>query len=113
MSATQTLAVEKILIRHNFTEAEATEILDYVENQKGDFATKQDIHDLKRDITWLKWIIGLGFGGLLTIMLYLHNDTKQKIKELKIEIDRRFTEQKQDIKSINEKLDRLLSREKR
>ena len=34
MSATQTLAVEKILIRHKFTEAEATEILDYVENQK-------------------------------------------------------------------------------
>ena len=104
--------------------AEATEILDYVENQKGDFATKQDIalvkqdiHDLKRDITWLKWIVGLGFtigfGGLLTIMLYLHNDTKQ-------EIDRRFAEQKQEIKelkqemkSINEKLDRLLSREKK
>ena len=48
MSATQTLAVEKILIRHKFTEAEATEILDYVENQKGDFATKQDIALVKQ-----------------------------------------------------------------
>ena len=142
MSATQTLAVEKILIRHNFTEEEVTEILDYVENQKGDFATKQDIalvkqeialvkqeiENVKQNISMLKWIVGLGFtigfGGLLTIMLYLHNDTKQEIKELKIDIDRRFTEQKeetnrrfaeqkQEMKSINEKLDRLLSREKK
>ena len=95
MNATQTLAVEKILIRHNFTEEEVTEILDYVENQKGDFAAKQEITSVKQDmalvkqeiesvkqnISMLKWIMGLGFGALLTIMLYLHSDMKADIKE--------------------------------
>ena len=78
------------------------------------FATKQDIQDvrgelksarnelmsemdgIKRDVNWLKWIVGLGFtigfGGLLTIMLYLHNDTKQEMKELKTEMQEFKTE---------------------
>ena len=111
--ATQAIVIEKILTRHNFTEEEATKIIDYVENQKGDFATKQDIQDvrgelknarnelmseidgIKRDVNWLKWIVGLGFAGLLTIMLYLHADTKQEMKELKAETKEFQTEMKE------------------
>ena len=142
MSATQTLAVEKILIRHKFTEEEATEILDYVENQKGDFATKQDIalvkqeiESVKQNISMLKWAVGLlavlvlsGFAWLASEIKYVRQDLKAEIDrrfteqkkgidrrftEQKEEMNRRFVEQKQDIKSINEKLDRLLSREKK
>ena len=100
--ATQAIVIEKILTRHNFTEEEATKIIDYVENQKGDFATKQDIalvkqeiENIKQNISMLKWIVGLGFGGLLTIMLYLHNDTKQEMKEFKTEMKELKTEMKE------------------
>ena len=141
MSATQTLAVEKILVRHNFTEEEVTEILDYVENQKGDFATKQDIalveqkidlvkqeitlvkqeiESVKQSVSMLKWAVGLlavlvlsGFAWLASEIKYIRQDLKAEIKIQKEEMSRRFAEQKQDIKSINEKLDRLLSREKK
>ncbi len=38
------------------------------------------------------WIMGIGFtvigGGLLTVMLYLHSDTKQNIQRLDSRIDR-------------------------
>ena len=95
MSAAQTIAVQRILTK-KFTEREATELLDYVDEQKGDTATKQfvkqeiegvkkdlkqEIDGVKRDINWLKWIVGLGIPALLSVMLYLHNDTKKEIAE--------------------------------
>ena len=59
-----------------------------------EFATKTDINELKhefglmkRDIHWLKWTIGViggmlvgGIGAMLSIILYLHKDTKETIK---------------------------------
>ena len=98
MSATKTLELVKEL-KPKLGERATTKLLDFVENQNGELATKQDLHNLeqkieqkiqgvkheidgvKRDVFWLKWIIGLGFGALLTIMLYLHSDTKAIVIE--------------------------------
>ena len=35
MSATQTIAVQEILVKHKFSKKEAAEILDYVDKRKG------------------------------------------------------------------------------
>ena len=34
---------------------------------------KEDIDGLKRDINWLKWIMGIGFTVLTALMAYLHS----------------------------------------
>ncbi len=141
MSATKTIEIQKILTR-KFTEEESARILDYVENQGGNLATKQDIGEVKGDIgevkgdigevkghigrleghigevkghigrlegyikrvedkvNLLKWVVGLvmtlGFGTLLTMMLYLHSstqdETNRRFAEQKVEINRRFAE---------------------
>ena len=102
MSATKTLELVKEL-KPKLGERATTKLLDFVENQNGELATKQDLHNLeqkiehkikheidgvkheidgvKRDVFWFKWIVGLGFGALLTIMLYLHSDTKAIVIE--------------------------------
>ena len=111
MSAAQTIAVQRILAK-KFTEGEATELLDYVDEQKGDTATKQfvkqeiegvkkdfkqeicgvkrdfkqEIDSVKRDVNWLKWIVGLGIPALLSVMLYLHGDTKKEMSDMRKEI---------------------------
>ena len=111
MNATKTLELVKEL-KPKLGERATTKLLDFVENQNGELATKQDLHNLeqkiehkikheidgikheidgvKRDVFWLKWIVGLGFtigfGALLTIMLYLHSDTKAKMNELRADI---------------------------
>ena len=115
MSATQTLELVKEL-KPKLGERATTKLLDFVENQNGELATKQDIQKLdtkteyeingvKRDVFWLKWIVGIGFTFLLMIMLAgfawlradmqaLKTDMDRRFTEQKVEIDRRFTEQK-------------------
>ena len=60
MSAAQTIAVQRILTK-KFTEREATELLDYVDEQKGDTATKQfvkqEIDGVKKDFKLLIQIL--------------------------------------------------------
>ena len=51
---------------------------------------RAELKPINRDIKWLRWVLALGFGGLLTVMIYLHSDTKADMKELKADIDKRF-----------------------
>ncbi len=64
-------------------------------------ASKRDlqaeIEPLKRDINWIKWIGGIGFTALLTVMLYLHSDTKE-------EMNQRFTKMEAEMKEIKQLL---------
>ena len=75
MSATQTIAVQEILVKHKFSKREAAELLDYVDKRK----------DKSPDRLWIAYgilsavMIG-GFTALLYIMFYLHNDLKTDIK---------------------------------
>ncbi len=110
--STTTDAIEVIdhLQTDGISRETAKELIDYVDKQRGDLATKQnlkematkqdlrlatqdlraEIEPLKRDVNWIKWIVGIGLTAipvvLLTVMIYLHNDTKGEIKELKTDI---------------------------
>ncbi len=107
----------------------AKELIDFVESQQGDLATKEDIKNMatKQDIKdmatkqdlraeieplrqkqeWLKWIVGIGFGALLTVTIYLHSDTKaemnRRFTEMNdrfAEMDRRFAEMRGEMKEL-------------
>ncbi len=109
-TTTEALQFIETLQEQGIKKRAATEIVSFVEKQRGDLATNQnlqaginslrnELEPLKRDGIWLKWIMGGviavmigGFTAILTIMLYLHNDTKAEIDRRFTEIDRRFTE---------------------
>ncbi len=84
-----------------------------LESQRGDLATKQDLQaatePLKRDINWIKWIGGIGFTALLTVMIYLHSDTKAEMNK----IDQRIDKLDQRIDKLESKIDLLLQRGQR
>ena len=48
---------------------------------------KQEIDLVKKDIRWLKWVMAIGLGTLLTLMLYFHGDTKADIREINKKLD--------------------------
>ncbi len=57
-----------------------------LESQRDDLATKQGQQ-------WLTWIVGIGFTvmlagltALLTLIVYLHSDTKAEMREIKTEL---------------------------
>ena len=62
-----------------------------VEGVKKDVeGVKKDIKGIKKDINWLKWSVATGFAiftvflsTVLTVMIYLHSDTKSEMKELR------------------------------
>ena len=78
---------------------------------------RAEIEPIKRDIKWLRWVMGLGFALLLAVMLggfallqsnmnYLHNDTKADMKELKADMK----EFKADINKRLDKIESLLQK---
>ena len=61
---------------------------------------RQEFAPVKESVNRL-WQVTLGgFALLLTVMIYLHSDTKANMKELK-------TELKADMKEINKRLDKI------
>ncbi len=119
--STTTDAIEIIdRIEHETTMSRETAktLINFVERQRGDLATNQDLQDginflrnelepLKRDGIWLKWIMGGaivvmigGFTVLLTITIYLHSNTNGRLDRMEAEMNRRFTEQKAEMKEI-------------
>ncbi len=89
-STAEALRLIETLQKHGIKKQAATEIIGFVEKQQGDLATRQDLEPLKRDVSWIKWIVGIGFTAipvvLLTVITYLHSDTKSEMKELKAEM---------------------------
>ncbi len=67
-----------------------------------DMATKQDIREIAVKQDYLKWIMGIGFVALLSLMVYLHSDTKAEKNRRFAEMNHRF-----------EKIEQLLQRERK
>ncbi len=68
----------------------AKELIDYVDKRRGELATKQDTREAIRPL----WVVMMaGFAALLSVMIYLHSDTKA-------EMNRRFVEQKAEMKEL-------------
>ena len=109
-------------------EETTSELLDYIGNQNGDLATKQDIekvenkienvenkienveNNLKKDINWLKWIVGVGFGTVLTLITYLHSDTGKRIDRIETDmtgLKTDMTELKTEMTDIKTSIERL------
>ncbi len=108
-TTTQAIDIVDQLVKAKIPKQTAKELIDFVERQQGDLATKQDIKDMatKQDIKdmatkqdtreavrpiWAVMLAGftIGFGLLLTVMLYLHNDTKAEMERRFTEMNRRF-----------------------
>ena len=102
-------------------EETTSELLDYIANQNGNLATKQDIekvenkienveNNLKKDINWLKWIVGVGFGTVLTLITYLHSDTGKRIDRIETDmtgLKTDMTELKTEMTDIKTSIERL------
>ena len=153
MSATQAIGLVKKL-EPKLGEETATALLDYIGNQNGDLATKQDVVDVKIDLekkiehvenkidlvkidlenkidlvkidlenkidnvdnrvesvekkvetgrTESRWLFGLCFGTVLTVMLYLHSNTGKRI--YRIETD--MVDLKTDMQDLKASVERL------
>ncbi len=76
------------LLKPKIGEQTATKLLDYADKQR----------DKNIDRLWVV-VIG-GFSLLLTVIFYLHIDIKSQMSDTKVEMKRRFAEQKADIKEI-------------
>ncbi len=72
-------------------------------NEKIDGLDRKVDEKIEKQTRHFHWIMGIGFtvigGGLLTVMLYLHSDTKQNIQRLDSRIDK-----------IESRIDRIESR---
>ena len=93
MNGTQVIEFHRLLKKHKYTDQEADKFIEFVENRGVELVTKKDLEPLRRDINWLKWVIGIGFTllvalfvGVLGTVYYLHSDTKVDIRELRTEI---------------------------
>ncbi len=98
------------LTKQGIKKRAATDIVNFVEKQRGDLVIKQDLEPINQKLEWLKWIVGIGFtigfGLLLTVMLYLHSNTKAEINKLEEKMDQR-------IDRLEKKIDQLLERGQR
>ncbi len=82
-TTTQAIDIVDQLVKAKIPKQTAKELIDYVDSQRGNLVTKQDVRETIRPI----WAVMLaGFGLLLTVMLYLHSDTKAEMKELRAEM---------------------------
>ena len=65
---------------------------------------RQELAPVRESVNRLWQVMLGGFALLLTVMLYLHSDTKQELDMLTQEMNRRFTE-------VNKKLDMLMQKQ--
>ncbi len=127
-TTTEALHLIETLQKHGIKKEATTELIGFVEKQRGDLATKQGLEalrqankqdlqaatePLKRDINWIKWIGGVGFTALLTVMIYLHSDSKAEMKELKAEMENRLNRIEQRNTERHKEIKQLLQREQR
>ena len=107
----QVASLEKDLVRKDIEKLDQK-----VDGVKTELNTKIDNLDSKveSNFRWLKWILGSivvlctgGFTALLSIMLYLHSDTKQDMKELKQDINSRFDKMEKRFDKIEKRFDNI------
>ncbi len=115
--ATQIIAMQKMLLRHDFTEQESKEFLDFVENRNGNLATKENIQELKKQIktdielirqavTWLKWSLGALLFVTLSGLIWLRKDiqtTHYEIRKHMYKLETDMAENKELLIQIIEK----------
>ena len=108
---TQTLeAVELIesLEKDSISKETAKKIVNFAEKQRSEAITKQDVEfvvePIKRDIFWLKWVVGigfsLGFGLLLSVMIYLHSDLKSDVNKRIDKLEGNMKQMQTDMKQM-------------
>ena len=104
MIATKAIAVQKILVRHDFTEQEANDLIDFVENQNGEIATKQDVdlvrQELKHDIDLVRKDIDLVREEVKHDIALVRKDVDLVREEVKHDIDLFRQEVKQEVVTL-------------
>ena len=147
MSATQTIELVRRL-EPKLGEETATKLLDYIANQNGDLATRQDVVDVKIDLEnkiehvenkielvkidlenkiekvesrvenvenkvqtgriESRWLFGLCFGTVLTVMLYLHSNTGRRIDRIETDMKDLKTDMQELIIDMRELKDLII-----
>ena len=102
MNGTRAIKLHKIFKRHKFTDQETDQIIEFVENKNGELLTKKDLElgiaPLKRDINWIKWVLGIIVALLLWFAGGMHSLQKD------------MTELKADIRELNKKSDSVMQK---
>lgn len=65
------------------------------------------------DIQILTWVVGLGFGGIFSLMIYLHSLNSTEIKDVKNDLKKDIGDLKKDVCDLREEvkdIDRRLCR---
>ena len=104
MSTTRTIElVRKLSNGKPLTEKTATELLDYVANQNGDLATKQDVEnvkqDVKKDIENVKKDIRNVKTDLENKIENVKTDIENKIGNVKTDLENKIENVKQDVEN--------------
>ena len=58
---------------------------------------REDISLMKREVYWLKWVMGIGFTFLVSLTTYLHNDNKSAIRDIRTEMTANSREVKTEL----------------
>ena len=102
----ETLAIAEALEQAGIEREKAYPIAETI-NGKSGLTTKEDISEVKSDIVWIKWILGIITSLTVAGMLFLYT----RMDRLDQKMDRNYKElnQKMDAnhKEVNQRIDRL------
>ena len=90
--ASETIALVDNLVKAKMPKSTATQLVDFIEkNQNHELKQeiKTDLMLIKKDITWLRWVVGglaVFLVGMVSLTVYLHSDLKSEIKTNKQDI---------------------------
>lgn len=111
---TDAIRIAELLVKAKIPKETATELVGYMDRQKGHLATKQDIEQLDRgqDRLWRATLGGFAiiFTAMITVMLYLHSNTNERLNRMDERLDRmdeRLDRMDERLDKTNERLDRI------
>ena len=102
--ASEAIALVDDLVKAKIPKKTATKLIDFVEKHQSQ-ELKHKLDKIESDINWLKWVVGLGFTLIFTIMIYLHSDTGKRIDKIENKVEGIETK----VNSIDKKLNQVIN----
>ena len=100
----ETLAIAEALEQAGIEREKAYPIAETI-NGKSGLATKEDIAEVKTDIVWIKWILGISITLTVAGMLFFYTRMDANHKEVNERIDRLDQKMDANHKELDQKID--------